>query len=54
MGIREEEVDRVIQQHIQDYSYFEYEIKELTEILKLKEQKAIDIVSKRYNQFLVN
>lgn len=37
-----------------DFMYFQDEILELTEVLKLPEQKAIDIVTKRYNQFLIN
>lgn len=51
---QEQEVNRIIQQHINDFVYFQDEVMELVEILKLSEQKAIDIVSKRYNQFLIN
>lgn len=49
-----ENLDNIINQHIQDYIYFREEIDELIEVLKLKEDKAIDIVSKRYSQFLIN
>lgn len=53
-SLSEQETTDVINAYLIDYTNYENDILDLVEILKLKEDKARELVLKRYPQLQVN